>query len=233
MTIKTFEISAFLKSDIITALTVTGLNGDAGLQISMTRLTSLITARYNWRADLLTIGQKEMAHLWGLGERTVKREIKRWLETGLLICLRPGVRGRVATYRLNRHRLCELTEPIWDKVGTDFADRMAQLRPDTAQVIRLAPRNAASSQDELSGGQGGWAAVSTRLAHRFPAQHDAWIAPLIAREEQGQLVLEARSAFAAEYIKTHFGRDICEAVEAEWGRRIPVVIQSVDLRNSL
>jgi len=72
-----------VKYDILTALTVTGLNGTGGEAVSMARLIAVITARYNWRLDELSMGQREMAMLWGVGDRTVKREVKRWLEEGL------------------------------------------------------------------------------------------------------------------------------------------------------
>ncbi len=223
-----------VKYDIITALTVAGLNGEPGFQLSMSRLISLITARYNWRSNSITMGQKEMSQLWGIGDRTVKREIKRWLETGLLICLKPGVKGRVATYRLNMSRVCEISQPIWDRVGSDFAERMSDLQPDRSSVIRLETRRAPVSETSTPKKEG-WPAVSAVLSSRFPSQYDAWIAPLVAVAEQERLVLEARSAFAAEYIRTHFGRDICEAVQAEWGRSITVLIRSIpaqDLRKS-
>ena len=214
--------SGAVKYDILTAITVAGLNGSARDQIAMMRLCSLITARYNWRRDELSMGQQEMAALWGVGSRTVKREVKRWLETGLLICTRPGVRGRVAAYRLNFLRLCETTEPIWPLMGQDFVDRMAALKPGGDRVIRLdAVRATLRSNTDLSG----WDAVTLNLEHQFPTQHGAWIAPLIAKDSDAGLLLEAKSAFAAEYVKTHFGRDIADAVAAEWGSPRPITIR--------
>ena len=211
-----------VKYDLLTALSVYGLNGSAADHLSMSRLAALITARYNWRTDDLTMGQAEMSRLWGIGERTVKREVKRWLTEGFLTCRQPGVRGRVAKYRLNIARICEATEPIWHLVGPDFADRMAALRPATAQVIRLQahPQNV-SNKDELAG----WDAVRSQLADRFPAQYPAWIEPLEATLAGDELTLDAKSLFAAEYASTHFGRDIAEAVAAEWGASVKIVIR--------
>lgn len=205
--------SSATKYDILTALTVAGLNGDGRDQVSMARLTSLITARYNWRIDELSMGQREMASLWGVGDRTVKREIKRWLETGLLIVRRSGVRGRVAAYRLNMSRICDVTEPIWHLVGTDFCERMQRLRPGGDRVIRLDKIRATQALPECAEG---WDQVRQQLASIFPAQFEAWIAPLAAHDDGSQIVLEARSAFAAEYVKTHFGRDIVDAIAAVW-----------------
>ena len=211
-----------VKYDLLTALGVHGLNSPAAEQISMARLSALITARYNWRTEELVMGQAEMARLWGIGERTVKREVKRWLSSGLLICRQPGVRGRVARYRLNIARLCELTEPVWALIGPDFEARMTALKPNTAQVIRLDVTRQTVSRPHDSDG---WEAVSARLADRFPSQHAAWIAPLRAHVSEDTLTLEAKSAFAAEYAATHFGRDITEAVAAEWGAEMRVVLR--------
>jgi len=213
-----------VKYDILTALTVTGLNGTGGEAVSMARLIAVITARYNWRLDELSMGQREMAMLWGVGDRTVKREVKRWLDAGLMICRRTGVRGRVAAYRLNLPRICEVTLPFWPRVGSDFAERMERLAPGGNRVIRLDTIRATRAAPPS--GVTGWEAVSAQLADLFPARHSAWIAPLTAREEGDTLVLEAKSAFAADYVKTHFGRDIAEAVAAEWGRGQTVVIRA-------
>jgi hypothetical protein len=214
--------SGAVKYDILTALAVAGLNGNTRDQLSMARLTTLITARYNWRTDELSMGQREMAALWGVGERTVKREVKRWLDTGLLRCRRSGVRGRVAAYRLNLHRVCELTEPFWHLVGTDFCERMQRLTPGGDRVIRLdAVRTTLTSGGDATG----WECVRRQLADLFPTQFEAWLAPLVARDDGTRLVLEAKSAFAAEYVKTHFGRDIIDAVAAEWSEPREIVLR--------
>lgn len=214
--------SGAVKYDILTALTVTGLNGSAGEQLSMARLSSVITARYNWRTDELSMGQREMAALWGVGERTAKREVKRWLEIGLLACRRSGVRGRVAAYRLNLHRICEVTEPFWTLIGSDFAERMGSLQPGGSRVIRLDTVRATMTPPPDATG---WQSVRHQLGDLFPAQFETWIAPLVAREEGDTLILEARSAFAAEYVKTHFGRDISDAVFAAWDTPRQIVIR--------
>lgn len=212
-----------VKYDILTALTVAGLNSSTGEQLSMARLTSLITARYNWRLDELSMGQREMAALWGVGERTVKREVKRWLDNGLLICRRSGVRGRVAAYRLNMVRICEVTEPFWPLIGTDFIERMSQLKPGGDRVIRLDTVRATMAPAEQTGT--GWDAVRQQLGDLFPAGYEAWIAPLRAHDDGARLMLEAKSAFAAEYVKTHFGRDIVDAVRAAWEGPREIVIR--------
>ncbi len=73
----------------------------------------LITARYNWRLDEFTVGQRDLARMWNVTDRTVKREIKYWLERKMVICKRQGVRGRVGAYRLNYPEIYRLSEPYW------------------------------------------------------------------------------------------------------------------------
>jgi hypothetical protein len=80
-----------LKYDLLTALNIMGLHGTPTEQTSLTRLMVLITARYNWRVEEVSIGHIEMARLWAVNDRTVKREMKRLLQMGVLICIRPGV----------------------------------------------------------------------------------------------------------------------------------------------
>ena len=48
------------KYDLLTALAVAGLNGTPGFQTSMLRLVALVTARYNWARNELTVGQKDL-----------------------------------------------------------------------------------------------------------------------------------------------------------------------------
>lgn len=221
--------SGAIKYDILTALSVAGLNGTSGDQLSMTRLISLITARYNWRTDELSMGQREMASLWGVGERTAKREVKRWLTSGLLLCRRAGVRGRVASYRLNFMRICEVTSPFWSLVGTDFAARMSHHMPAENRVIRLDAHRVERPTVKVTG----WESVRDQLAALFPAQFEAWIAPLVARNEGDFLFLEAKSGFAAEYVKTHFGRDILDAFAASENAPSRIVIRGPDARGGL
>ena len=102
-----------LKYDLLTALGVAGLHGSPTVQTSLMRLSAMVTARYNWRLDEISIGQAELARLWAVNERTVKREMKRLTQDGWIICLRPGVRGRVGAYRLNYSRIYENTQPYW------------------------------------------------------------------------------------------------------------------------
>ena len=190
-----------MKYDVLTALVVSGLHGSPAQQISMTRLCALITARYNWKLDHFCVGQPEMARMWHVTERTVKREIKRWVDDRLLICVRKGVRGRVGAYRLNMLRVFEMSRDVWTAVGTDYAERMAELDP---------------------------AQRSERLRALYPEKHRNWFAPLrFVSDEGGVYTLAARSGFVVRYLETHFSTVMAEAVMAEvgLGRRIVFVVE--------
>ena len=46
------------KYDLLTALSVAGLSGSPTEQTSMLRLIAVLTARYNWAADELSMGHR-------------------------------------------------------------------------------------------------------------------------------------------------------------------------------
>lgn len=127
-----------LKYDLLTALSITGLAGSQTYQASMTRLIALVTARYNWRLDEVSVGQRDIAKIWSVNERTVKREMKRLTESGTLIQLRAGVRGRVGSYRLCYAEIWKQSEFLWKNVGPDYVERMKELAPrESIKVVIL------------------------------------------------------------------------------------------------
>lgn len=200
------------KYDLLTAMSVAGLNGSATFQTSMLRLVAVVTARYNWRLDELTVGQREMARMWSVDERTVKREIKRLTGAGILLQLRPGVRGRVAAYRLNLAEIHRLSAPVWDRVGPDFIARMgaeaeAQTAADKPKVVHVNFAQGSGLPDtppERSGADPRWGRVLDRLGQSDPGLHASWFAALrFAEYDGGCLRLSAPSAFAAQYVRTH------------------------------
>ena len=67
--------AASRKYDLLTALGVHACHGDKHLQRLVLRFMTLIVARYNWQHDDLSVGQREIAALWAVDERTVKREM--------------------------------------------------------------------------------------------------------------------------------------------------------------
>ncbi|MGR3803757.1 DnaA N-terminal domain-containing protein [Marinibacterium profundimaris] len=215
------------KYDLLTALAVAGLSGTPGFQTSMLRLVALVTARYNWARDELTVGQREMARLWSVDERTVKREIKRLTSAEILLQLRPGVRGRVAAYRLNLPEIHRLSAPVWDRVGPDYSERMTRQQPasEPPKVVHVA-----FGQATAEAGQGGqpaaqippgqatsWDRMMARLTKLEPNLHRNWFAALTCSGcEGGVLRVKAPSAFVAQYIQTHHLRVLMGAAELEF-----------------
>lgn len=210
------------KYDLITALSVAGLNGSPGFQTSMLRLVALVTARYNWARDELTVGQREMARMWSVDERTVKREIKRLTTAGILVQLRPGVRGRVAAYRLNITEINRLSAPVWDRVGPDFSERMAEQlpKPETPAETVVRVNFGQFTQDgpaKVEPADGPWGRVLSRLSMLEPSLYRSWFAGLrIVQVDGGVLRLTAPTAFVAQYIQTHHMRALLGAAQMEF-----------------
>ncbi|WP_111401351.1 DnaA N-terminal domain-containing protein [Meridianimarinicoccus zhengii] len=212
------------KYDILTALAIAGLHGSTVQQVSALRLIALITARYNWQRNELSIGQAEMARIWGVDPRTAKREVKRLVASGLLEIVRAGVRGRVASYRLNLAVLEERSRPVWECVGPDFADRAGRLLAQRAG--REAPGNVlrvdfAGPRAPEAAGQGvdpRWQAVLERLAAESPEDFANWYQRLsLAGCEGGAVCLHAPNAFVTSYVATHLAAPLEAAVTQVFG----------------
>ena len=193
----------------------------------MTRLCTLITARYNWKLDEFCVGQREMARMWNVNERTVKREIKRWIDNNVLICKRRGVRGRVGAYRLNLPHIFRMSEQTWSAVGPDFADRMRSLDPaPTATVVKVDFAKTAET-DSNPPENSPWHPVLERLRSLYPDKYPNWFAPLrFVSDSGGRYTLAAESRFVAQYVGTHFLPLIAEAVEAEVGPGRNIVVMA-------
>ncbi|SFP43484.1 hypothetical protein [Tranquillimonas alkanivorans] len=205
-----------VKYDILTALSLIGLTGSPGFRTSMLRLISMVTSRYNWINDEVSVGQRDLARMWGVDERTVKREIKRLTAANLIVCTRPGVRGRVAAYRLNRAEVLRLSRDRWGDVGTDFADRMdGHAEDETPRVVKVDFGRKAQS---AAAGQGTWAATRQRLEREDPALFGAWFQHVDCETfTRDAVVLTCAKRFVASYIETHLSARLMSAVEAELG----------------
>lgn len=119
--------AASRKYDILTALGCHALGADASTQRLVLRFLTLITARYNWRQNILHVGQREIARLWDVDERTVKREMAKLRALGWLALESPARRGRVASYALDLPAIHGATRAAWTRVGPDYEGRMAGL----------------------------------------------------------------------------------------------------------
>jgi len=56
------------KYDVLSALMLLGLHGAKADVKLAARLCLLVTTRYNWQRDELTVGQTDIARLWNVGD---------------------------------------------------------------------------------------------------------------------------------------------------------------------
>lgn len=217
------------KYDLLTALAARGLANGGLSAVSMLRLIAVITARYNWAKDQVSIGHRELAQLWSVDERTAKRETKRLTEAGFLEVVFKGVRGRVSAYRLVRERIRETTRSTWQNVGSDFEERMAQPSVPEANTSVSTPEHdelVPDSQALAVGHQGPrtpWSLVLDRLRATAPASFKAWFTRIeLAHVSDGEVTLRAPSNFVAHYILTNLRRQLELALQGAFGRPLRV-----------
>lgn len=203
--------AASRKYDVITALGCRALALDLGEQRLALRLVTLLTARYDWRLGALSVGQREIARLWSVDERTVKREMAKLRSLGWLVLVTPARRGRVARYALDLDAVRGATRDVWPRVGGDFAARMAKAQGGAASagtgvvVPFPGPDEAEDPMDAAAAEASDWARAREILRREEPAMFGNWIEAL-TREGRagGRLALRAPSAFHASYVRMHF-----------------------------
>lgn len=192
------------KYDILTALSVHGLSQDKTVQRQVLRIMALITARYNWRANELSMGQKEIARLWAVDPRTVKRELAKLRDKNWIAVKRQGARGRVSTYGFNLDVILDDTREQWPHVGPDFVERAGGLLPSAPNPKVVTVDFGQSQKRNVEVRRGSWSDVCTNLRTQDPVRFDNWLARLDFKAQQDAvLVLSAPSAFVAQYVQTH------------------------------
>lgn len=196
--------AASRKYDLITALGVHACRGDKHMQRLTLRFITAIVARYNWQTDELSIGQRDLAALWSVDERTVKRDLAKLRALGWLVQKRAAVRGRVAIHGIDIAAILTATEPDWPAVGPDFVDRMrgpdAPPPPPAANVVAF-PGIAAPS---LGPTATPWDRALARLQSEDPAQYAMWYRQLGETGASGGILeLTAPSRFHAAFVTTH------------------------------
>ena len=204
------------KYDILTAMGAYALARDKHDQRLVLRLITLVTARYNWAADNLAVGQREIARLWTVDERTVKRELAKLRGLGWLVVKRQGARGRVTEYGLDIARILEMTQENWCNVGPDFDLRMNG-KAEPTDVVPLPVKGVLPPPDTSSGTE--WALAQAILHSEAPDLYASWLRNL-ARVDRagGRLTLKAPSRFHCNYVQTHLLKHVllaCQAVDAD------------------
>jgi len=203
--------AAARKYDLLTALGAYALAQDKHGQRRVLRLITLITARYNWARDELAVGQREIAQLWSVDERTVKREMALLRSRSWLIVKRQGARGRVTQYGLGLAQILRDTQDHWACVGPDFVLRLSDA--PASNVVPLAPQRAAVDPPDVTSGTE-WSLAQALLHSEDGASYAAWLTALARVERAGErLTLRAPSRFHAAYVQTHLAARILAAVQ--------------------
>ena len=220
--------SSAIKYDVLTALLVTVAQDSGSLGRLAGRLSLVITARFNWRLGVFTVGLTELARMWGVTERTAKREMAQMRSLGWISVERPAARGRVAQHRIEFTALLRSTAPHWDAVGPDFAARMtgAPEPTDTPNVVPLHGDSVSLPAEDGSN----WPRVAEILSQSDPATYRSWFANLIPVDCDAEVwVLMAPSRFAASYIQTHLKDRVLMAIATidRSVRRVEVIADGV------
>ncbi len=195
--------AASRKYDILSALMAFALSQDKTQQRQVLRLMSLITTRYNWQRDELSMGQEDIARLWSVDTRTVKREMAKLRTKGWLVLKRQGARGRVSVYGLDLSLILGDTRGVWDNIGTDFVARMDPERSAPQETRSNVVPLRATRKEPVNDGSF-WSQVQQELHGQDPAVYGAWFEALHeAGQSEGRLNLIAPTRFHATYVKTH------------------------------
>ncbi|TQS73636.1 hypothetical protein ERN12_07895 [Rhodobacteraceae bacterium] len=207
------------KYDLLTVLGSHALAQTKTLQRQTLRLICLITARYNWQNDELSIGQGDIARLWSVDVRTVKREMASLKKRGWLVEKRPAARGRVTLYGLGITQILHDTREDWTRVGPDLVARLGMEEPQGPQT------NVIPFPQEAPEGEGLWVAVAGELLRHHPTAYSAWFSHLSeVPGDPDELILRADSGFQASYIETHLRGALEAAVRAVIGRPLRLKI---------
>ena len=199
------------KYDLLSILGAHGLAGGKNGQRMALRLICLITARYNWQANELSVGQNEIAKLWSVDLRTVKREMAALRACGWLVEKRGAARGRVTQYGLGIAQILADTRADWGRIGPDLVARLdgpvPTEMPISNNVVQFAPVAVRSLDASL------WSGAQMLLSAKQPTVFAAWIAGLeFVSQDEGQVTLKAPSVFHASYVSTHQAATIMDAL---------------------
>ena len=205
------------KYDILTAMGAYALAEGKSAEKLVLRFLTLMTARYNWQRDELAVGQREIARLWNVDERTVKREMAKLRGRGWLVVKRQGARGRVTEYGIALDRILDDTQSRWAAVGPDFEHRLSNSPEPEQNVVPLRPGTGAPAPDISDGRE--WSLAKAVLHAEDPATYSAWVQGLVRDSRAGgRLTLRAPSRFHANYVAAHLARRLlaaCQDVDAD------------------
>ncbi|MBY6006102.1 hypothetical protein KUV62_19425 [Salipiger bermudensis] len=217
--------AAAFKYDLLTVMGAYALAQEKGQQRLVLRLMTLITARYNWGRDELAVGQREIARLWQVDERTVKRQMAKLRAMGWLVVKRQGARGRVSEYALGIERILEDSRDRWADVGPDLAHRLSGTEEAPEKIVPLPVKGRVAAPDLSDGSE--WTLAKALLHAEDPGLYGAWIAALErGGRAGGRLHLKAPSRFHASYVATHLAGRVLSACQSVDGGIDEVIVDS-------
>ena len=207
--------AAARKYDLISALGAHALSLGKHDQRLVLRLITLLTARYNWARDDLSVGGREIARMWSCNERTVKREMAKLRALGWLVVKRQGARGRVTRYGVDVEVMLRATKGTWEAIGPDFGLRQESVREE--KVVPFPTVASVSAPSIYKADE--WGLAQAVLYQQDAARYGAWLAALKRTDRAGgRLVLCAPSRFHAAYVTTHLMPVIlaaCQSVDSD------------------
>ncbi|MEM8628327.1 MAG: hypothetical protein AAGF32_10385 [Pseudomonadota bacterium] len=221
-----------MKYDLLTALTVWAYRQPKRVMTSALRLIGVITARYDWRRDELSVGREWLAGFWHVDPSTAKREMKRLRALGLISLVAAGVRGRVSRYRLERAAILAMARPVGSAVGSDFSSRVAEKVPEDRPATSDAhTTTSVPTERETAGSDGQGAptnaetiALQRVLEREVPAIFRAWFSNAAVWRCGGHLSVILPSAYRAAYVRNNHSRLVASVCARLWPDDAPPVI---------
>ena len=164
--------------------------------------------------------------MWGVTERTAKRELAHMRGLGWISVAVASGRGRVTQHSINLDSIIEQSAPHWEAIGPDFAARM--VGAPEQEISNVVPMRANSTMPIFDNNTG-WALVAERLREQEPAIFNAWLSQLTALEgDATKIVLAAPTKFVAQYVTTHFMKRIQASLSAVEGSLRQIKIESLE-----
>lgn len=215
------------KYDVLSALALAGLQDAALSSQRALRFIALITIRYNWANDVLSVGHAELGRLWRVSKRTVIREMDVLRNLGLLVVLRPGRRGAVTTYRIDIIAIRRLAAVSLQDDATGIDVRLAETREDD-DTERPAASPSVTLGDTVhprTPDLALWEAILERLPATISSvQKKRWLVPVRAEQRNNTLHVEADSPFHAAYIAHNYSDALHVAARPLGMTRVTIVV---------
>lgn len=223
-----------VKYDLLSAIAVCALYDGAIRKALGPKLLALITTRFDWSTGLISAGHDQLAALWNIDKRAVKRTLQELKDLEILLVLKRGVRGNVTLYRLDIWKALSLTKPVWPHLGEDFKRRLEEISQNhssaaTPKIVSLAGRREENAQTEE---------ITDPLLKSLAREvhgvtFDRWFRrPQLARTKD-KIVFEYDTVFMADYVMKEYGEVLARLAAEIEGRAVVIRAATRELRASI